>query len=40
MSQLYEKILITGASGHLGSRLRGGLAPLTRTIRLADRVAI
>lgn len=40
MNQHYEKVLITGAAGRLGSRLRGGLAPLARTIRLADRVAI
>jgi uronate dehydrogenase len=33
----YERILITGAAGRLGSQLRTGLAPLARTIRLADR---
>lgn len=33
----YDRILLTGAAGRLGSRLRQGLAPLARTIRLADR---
>lgn len=33
----YDRILITGAAGRLGSQLRTGLAPLARTIRLADR---
>ncbi|TGU43856.1 NAD(P)-dependent oxidoreductase, partial [bacterium M00.F.Ca.ET.152.01.1.1] len=32
----YERILITGAAGRLGSQLRKGLAPLAKTIRLAD----
>lgn len=40
MTQPFERILITGAAGRLGSRLRSGLAPLARKIRLADRVAI
>ncbi|CAH1667029.1 Uronate dehydrogenase [Hyphomicrobiales bacterium] len=40
MSAPYERILITGAAGRLGSRLRGGLAPLAHKVRLADRVAI
>ncbi|MCW6512610.1 NAD-dependent epimerase/dehydratase family protein [Lichenifustis flavocetrariae] len=34
---LYERILITGAAGRLGSELRKGLAPLAKTIRLAGR---
>ena len=34
---LYERILITGAAGRLGSELRKGLIPLAKTIRLADR---
>jgi uronate dehydrogenase len=33
----YQRILLTGAAGRLGCRLRLGLAPLARTIRLADR---
>ncbi len=40
MSPHYERILITGAAGRLGSRLRTGLAPLARKLRLADRVAL
>ncbi len=36
----YERILITGAAGRLGSVLRAELAPLARTIRLADRAAL
>ncbi len=32
----YERILITGAAGSLGSHLRRGLAPLARHLRLAD----
>ena len=36
----YERILITGAAGRLGSQLRKGLAPLATTIRLADRQPI
>jgi len=40
MSIQYERILITGAAGRLGSRLRSGLTPLARKLRLADRVAI
>ena len=40
MSKHYKRILITGAAGRLGSRLRTGLAPLAETIRLADRVEI
>jgi len=34
---LYERILITGAAGRLGSELRKGLTPLANTIRLAGR---
>lgn len=33
----YERILITGAAGRLGSELRRGLAPLASKIRLAHR---
>lgn len=33
----YERILITGAAGRLGSELRKGLVPLAEKIRLADR---
>lgn len=33
----YERILITGAAGRLGSELRKGLVPLARKIRLAGR---
>lgn len=33
----YNRLLITGAAGALGSVLREGLAPLARTIRLTDR---
>lgn len=40
MNPHYERILITGAAGRLGSRLRTGLAPLARKLRLADRVAL
>ncbi len=40
MSRHYERILVTGAAGRLGSRLRPGLAPLARIVRLADRVPI
>jgi uronate dehydrogenase len=32
----YQRILITGAAGSLGSRLRTGLAPLAARLRLAD----
>ena len=37
---LYERILITGAAGRLGSELREKIAHLGATIRLADRVPI
>ena len=40
MKPLYERILITGASGRLGSRLRKGLKPLARKLRLSDRADI
>jgi uronate dehydrogenase len=33
----FNRLLITGAAGALGSVLREGLAPLARTIRLTDR---
>lgn len=36
----YDRILITGAAGRLGSQLRGGLAPLAKTIRVADRAPL
>ena len=36
----YDRILITGAAGRLGSEHRKGLAPLAKTIRLADRQPI
>ena len=36
----YHRILLTGANGRLGSRLRVGLASLTNKLRLADREAI
>ena len=34
----FDTLLITGASGRLGTRLRSGLAPLARRLRLLDRV--
>lgn len=40
MTPPYERILITGALGRLGSRLRAGLKPLARRLRLSDRAAI
>lgn len=36
----YERILITGAAGRLGSQLRTGIAPLAGRLRLADREPI
>lgn len=33
----FNRLLITGAAGNLGSVLRKGLAPLATTIRLSDR---
>jgi uronate dehydrogenase len=40
MTPPFHRILITGAAGRLGSRLRQGLKPLAARIRLADRVAV
>jgi len=40
MNPRFDTILITGAAGRLGSELRRGLAPLARTLRLADVVPI
>lgn len=40
MSARYQRILITGAAGRLGSQLRQGLAPLAQHLRLADRVPL
>jgi uronate dehydrogenase len=40
MTPLHERILITGASGRLGSRLRKGLKPLARKLRLSDRTGV
>ncbi|HMO72233.1 MAG TPA: NAD(P)-dependent oxidoreductase [Paracoccaceae bacterium] len=36
----FNRILLTGAAGRLGSHLRRGLAPMCRHLRLADRDAI
>lgn len=36
----FNRLLITGAAGALGSVLRDGLAPLASTIRLTDRASI
>lgn len=36
MSPRFDTILITGAAGRLGTELRRGLAPLARSLRLAD----
>ena len=33
----FNRLLITGAAGNLGSELRRGLAPLAKTLRLSDR---
>ena len=38
--QQFERILLTGAAGDLGTVLRKGLAPLTQTLRLNDRAPI
>ena len=35
--QHFQKLLLTGAAGDLGTILRAGLAPLTKTLRLNDR---
>ena len=40
MTPRYNRILITGAAGRLGTELRRGLAPLAKQLRLADRVPI
>jgi uronate dehydrogenase len=40
MSVPFKRILLTGAAGRLGTQLRGGLAPLTEHLRVADRVPI
>lgn len=37
---LFNRILITGAAGRLGTQLRKGLVPLARHIRVSDRVEI
>ncbi|MFN4171200.1 MAG: NAD-dependent epimerase/dehydratase family protein [Pseudorhodobacter sp.] len=36
----FNRILLTGAAGRLGTHLRRGLAPLCRHLRVVDRVAI
>lgn len=36
----YNRILLTGAAGRLGTELRAGLKPLTKTLRISDRVEI
>ncbi|THD85564.1 NAD(P)-dependent oxidoreductase [Aliigemmobacter aestuarii] len=36
----FDRILLTGAAGRLGTQLRRGLAPLCRQLRLADMAAI
>lgn len=38
MKKIFNRILITGAAGRLGTELRKGLAPLAEHLRLADRV--
>lgn len=37
MAKPFNRILLTGAAGLLGTELRRGLAPLTNHLRLADR---
>ncbi len=39
MSKPFNRILITGAAGRLGTQMRRGLAPLANKLALADRVA-
>lgn len=39
MTKPYNRILITGAAGRLGTQMRRGLVPLANTLVLADRVA-
>lgn len=36
----FDRLLITGAAGALGSVLRDGWSPLARTVRLTDRTDI
>ncbi|HEX9857778.1 MAG TPA: NAD-dependent epimerase/dehydratase family protein, partial [Paracoccaceae bacterium] len=36
----FDKILLTGAAGRLGTHLRRGLAPLCHTLRVADVVEV
>lgn len=40
MTKPFNRILLTGAAGLLGSELRRGLAPLTNNLRLLDRDAV
>lgn len=40
MAARFKRLLLTGAAGRLGSRLRVGLAPLTETLRIADRAPL
>ena len=40
MTPRFDRLLITGAAGRLGSQLRVGLAPLARKLRLSDRAEI
>lgn len=39
-SKPFDRILMTGAAGRLGTVLRTGLAPLAHQLRLADQVEI
>jgi uronate dehydrogenase len=39
-TQIFDTILLTGASGRLGTVLRKGLAPLCRVLRLSDVVEV
>lgn len=39
-STIFDTILLTGAAGRLGTELRRGLAPLTRSLRLSDHKEI
>jgi|GEM_PF-3819483 len=36
----FNRLLITGAAGNLGTVLRQGLAPLATTLRLTDRAGM
>jgi uronate dehydrogenase len=38
MTPPFNRILLTGAAGRLGSRLRAGVRPLATTLRPSDRV--